>query len=340
MNPTEKQFMLALRNPFHPDAIGVKVPDMYRFPTQPYHIKTTIVLQSTAANGGAGCVLFFMNPHTTFLDVGAAILGGASVSKQGGSSRFASGATILYGLTNETIFGGIGTSWRPVAGGIRVNQNQAWQTAQGRIYIAELPASYGFPNVNALATQIPTNAGYDSMLNNMGLPPMAICASAAIQNYPDNIFAPIARLNNKSVRLSHQVYSDTPFNFKATTDTVTYNAVYGEGDNLVLNTPSSVQGHTHPTSLDGTGMFILYYEGLPTAAGDSFSVDLIQHYEVVPVLQPQTTTGFAGITPSPSTRGTIEPRSNPLAVNLAIQDQTWASTVAYEDTDVKMMSLR
>lgn len=148
-------FRAALHNPFSPLAIGCQVPDMFAFPTVPYHLRTTIST-NTSSVGTFGIVLY-PSPCLTYTTL---TTGGTGASTSG-TATFSQNATSGYVVAPD-VLSGVLTEYRTVAWGLRIIPKDTAFASKGRYVVATLPCSHNAPswvtmnNVTALNETVVT----------------------------------------------------------------------------------------------------------------------------------------------------------------------------------------
>jgi len=169
----DKQFALAMRSPFAPGAMGVRVPDPYSFPTAPYHLNQETVI--TADASGNAAVVFYPNPLVSMTDAQRAA-GGTACITSSGMTQFAANPGV-YRLTDATSLTAAFDSYRTVHHGLKLSSLMPQLSATGRIIVAFLPCTGEMPGVNALSAQ--TTDNFHNLA--VGLPAAAIASSALLQ---------------------------------------------------------------------------------------------------------------------------------------------------------------
>lgn len=140
------QFALALRDPFHPHAIGVRVPDSYAIPTVTYHVRGSVSLTSDA-NGVIGGA-FLPSPSLTF------VLSDGTVT--GGLLSFTANTGVKY-VSSPTAMQAVLTEYRVVSWGLRFVPKDTAFAAKGKYYLAFVPTTANAPSWNTLETVSATN---------------------------------------------------------------------------------------------------------------------------------------------------------------------------------------
>lgn len=300
MPPVDHSFTRALICPFAEGTLGVKVPDMYAFETNSFHIKTTLLATGVSSGGFA----FFANPFHTLWDLGLQSGGLASLASPGGFIPLS--VTGVYGATTPTLLSAVCNDWRLVSCGIRIRNLQPELTATGRLFVATVPtAAGGTPNYNQLANATGVQPVVNAAIR-LGLPPIAIMNSPAIQELPSSRDYVVGQLiGEESLYINHQVFHPDFYRFKPSAENNSATAGFSEFDEVIVqngtNLVSAFQsGNKELTQSDGSSAIIVYWEGIPTTpAINPWEFDVVYHFETTPRLSTQTATSNTGITPVP-----------------------------------------
>jgi len=276
-------------------------------------MRTTLTLQSDST--GTGGVVLFANPLFSLIDLGYAVNGvtAPSISGYGGTRRFTS-AYQYVAMSTPALLGAEFQTFRVVGCGFRISNPQPEATAKGRIYIAPVPlAQNGVPGYNALENfAIPIGSTTnDPIFGRMGLPPLSICDSPAIQALPDAQMYTVGDLIEANVSIELNTPQNHPdcFDFKTTylsnawTSTTDYGESAVSGLSTGVSSPLTI-GAVAPTQSNGTSAFIVYYEGFPNSLTEALLLEIEMHLEVSPSLRAQSVSSTSGLSPVPDSIAT------------------------------------
>jgi len=133
----------ALREPFHDDAIGARVPDMYSYPTATYHSEGVITLKTDAS--GNCSVTLLPHPFLSAMDMtGNSVSSSTTGLFQYGTSDFFAAAPVANlkaALTN----------FRTVGSGYEIRNLMPQTSCTGNLIAAKVPISGQLPGPTALA---------------------------------------------------------------------------------------------------------------------------------------------------------------------------------------------
>jgi len=124
----ESAFVAALLNPFGEKAKGGKIPDFNSLPTVSLDFKASVTLASSS--GGYLGQAFYPLVNSGVWSLGA---GGYT----GGTLSWAS--PVVNSMPNWSTATGFFDLFRPVAWGIKITAEQSIGTAQGHIYVSQMP---------------------------------------------------------------------------------------------------------------------------------------------------------------------------------------------------------
>lgn len=151
-----RQFQLALKNPFSPDALGVRVVDAVCYPTTVSHLrfKTTC---TTSAQGTFQCVLL------PFLHANVIVTAG---SLTGNPGTYVNNTVVGYAATAGTLRGFF-TCYRVASWGVRIILTDSNQNAKGTYTVAPVLLSGPVPGESTLSVAA---AGTTNILNAFAVP--------------------------------------------------------------------------------------------------------------------------------------------------------------------------
>jgi len=141
-----QKFALACKDPFDERCFGVAAPDDWKSVgcVQAHcRWRGTVFCDE---NGAIAC-LFMPSPCITMAFISTNATGvvpitpcsGPSSTSGFGYNTAASNYDNVYGITTDAMFGTGYTSWRPVAGGVRIRNNQSFQNVTGQCITAVVP---------------------------------------------------------------------------------------------------------------------------------------------------------------------------------------------------------
>ncbi len=287
-NDDLRQYEIALSNPFAVEAIGVRVPDSYCFPTVTYHFRSTIT-PTTNASGLCGmCVL----PSPCF-----SLIGGSGTF--GGPTAFTANSGAYYFVAPLDMQTKL-TEYRVVSWGIRLLAKDTALASKGKIWIALVPTTNNAPSWNTLNTVTASGTGVISEYTagfDMGY------LGSSIQNYPSVRVFSLQDLLRGEVQVTGVPLSNSFYDFKGTADRndVPWNTGQVLADEGVFNNTaglvnSTAGGRKDIASLRGGMAILIYGSGMP-AATNEFDVEVIYHLEGSPNLS-STSGAVTGIVPS------------------------------------------
>lgn len=293
------QYALARLKPFDQKAYGVRVPDPYPFPTIPMHLKTSLSLVSDS--NGLVSLVVFPNPLVSFCDPGVLALGSGSTALVSGSGKGGckplDGASAVYGISSTSLFNTLYASYRVVAGGLCIRNQQAQLSAKGRLYVACFPMTQEAYDPAVLGAVTLTNGGLITLLANLGLGSNAI--SPANQELPVSAVINVSDLLRKDYTASFPIYDQAAFyTFKETSFGGTVAGGFLIGSEALVatatNTTTYVGSSSISSSAGGCG-FVIYGDNFP-ASTTILEMDLIYHMESTPTLA-STQSSNVGIPP-------------------------------------------
>lgn len=269
-----EQYRLALRDPFHVDAVGVRVPDSYCFPTVTYHIRTQYVISAGA--GGEVTFLFLPSPAFSYLKYAGGISTPASIFAQNNDAGY---------LVSPTELATKLTEYRVVSWGIKLIAKDTAFASKGKLYLALVPTTNNAPSWNTMetvsASSVSVVAEYTAGLT-FGY------VGNAIMNYPSVKVYSMQDLLRGDVTVTGLPLSASFYDFKGTSDrsNTEWNAGQVIADEGVFNSStglvnSTAGGRKDVASLRGGMAVLLYATGLP-ANTNEFDIEVIYHLEGSP----------------------------------------------------------
>jgi hypothetical protein len=309
--PSKAQFALALRDPFSPDALGVQVPDPYAFPTSPYHLHGEV--QLTAVSGVA---VFNPNPLQSMYTNAS----GNVVTT--GMTATASNANIFKATTIANM-GSICDTWRTVAWGIKISNNQAPLSATGRIVVFFIPATSQQMGYNLLENVALSASPYT--VTTYGQIQTVLNSSATLQ-FPTAIEFSVSDLMEGEVEVSGLIYNSSFYVFRNGTDSNTASATNNFGGLVDYTASTGVINQSDDpsiTSMSGAAAIGVYWEGMSSSSLANLNIEYIYHVETTPTLS-----ATSGATPVPS-NPRISKIGTTFEVETAMATQTPMSAVNF-----------
>jgi len=297
-NPGLAMYATAMKDPFHPGVVGVKVPDPLSLPSLSYHAKTTLI--AGVASGKTAFSLWFApNPFVSCIDITRVNDSTQSAFTSAGNMYKMLNNPQVYGVTTPALAAGIAREMRFVAGGVRIRTNQAWQTAQGTLYWAYVPLVDNMPSWAVFDGLVADASAFDKWLGQ----PAANIGSGAIQEMPGANSCSYIDLQNKDLILPLVIYDTARFyDFKSTSTSTVFSSTYNVGNEYVetnLGAAGTPQARDS-TSMAGACALVVYSEGVPGGTNSAVRMELIHHYEVSPTISGQSGSSTTGIVPVPS----------------------------------------
>jgi len=280
-----RQYRLTLRNPFHPDAMGVRVVDSVCYPTTVSHLRFKVACTTTATGTFQAAILPFLQANM-ILNAGTAT---------GNPGVYANNTSVSYVASLSTLKN-LYSSFRVVAWGARVILTDANLTAKGVYTVAPVLLGGLVPGEQTLSVAATTTA---NIFANFNLPqPTELIASmpaAAAVNAQD--------LMQRGELLMRGIpYSVTAYNMKIPLPNASWSATTGftQGGGLYASATGTwpYVEQTNANSSDGLVGYLLSVSGAPASTSE-FSIEFIYHIEGVP--QPSSGLNMAS---SPSPAGT------------------------------------
>ncbi len=277
--PDLRQFQLALRDPFHPNAFGARVVDSYSIPTATYHLRANVLCTSSAAGNFCGVIL--PSPCLSFINAGTGVtLGSVSGSTM---SAFGANGTVSYVVSPATMATHL-SEYRVVAWGFRVIAKDTAFASKGKFYIAPVPTTNNAPSWNTFATVTGTQAAIGEYTIGMD----ADYVYNAIVGMPGVRIFSMQDLLRGEVQASGVPCDATFYTFKGTTDRsqTPWNTGQVLADEGVFNNTTGLVnatagGRKDIASLRGGRAFLIVATGMP-ASGQEFDIEIIYHLEGTP----------------------------------------------------------
>jgi len=312
-------FVGALHNPFDPEALGVRVPDPFNFPTTTSHLHSTTVGDTTA--GGNGCCCFLNNPVLTMLDMVRLNSGSISISSSGMTQPF--NFQGFYGASSLSALGGLYATERVVCSGIKISNLQPELSATGRIIIAQVPVLDQFPGYSELVAAAPGGDNFSQLLFGQEI---SALASSKLLQLPGAYELAVQDLLHGDVQIVPMYTNSSFFNFRATADNTTYNSTNVVGNDTTYTTSTLVANDISWNDIvtsAGSAAIIVYWEGMPASTANVLQFEYIMHLEGTPTLISAATSSPVTASGNATSVGTIEVVERGMATLNSDSVNTW-----------------
>ncbi len=313
INDPRAQFLLALKDPFDPRAEGVRMPDLYRYPT----VTKKHRVRFTCTTDASGVLAFTLLPTPYF---SLQMVNGTAA----GVTPYSSNTYCGYLASPDAeAASGLG-AYRTVAWGFRILLADTNANAKGMYAVAPAPIAYN-DNVNFLFLyNYATTAGaYPT--DYMGLPRPAssteVLPHVRLFNAQDlqykGDFMAVGVPYDATVKDFRPLCRDgyTPYGTG-----VLYNGKMSGSATLAVGTAATaVQSITNSRTLDATGhlSYIVYASGLP-ASTPEITVELVYHLEYIPAPTLTLSSTFSAAPSPPGSTSLLERTFSLLQNNMSL----------------------
>lgn len=273
LSHSARRYLLCLKDPFHPDAYGARVPDGYAFPTITYCLRDNISF-TTSPNGDFTTILA-CHPYLTSICIAGMADIGTNYTVVPQVSHMASTDSM------DTLF----SSWRVVGGGYRFMNLQPMLSGTGRLAIAPVVGG----NQRLISVGLLENASSSWPANNVTNSLFGFAIS-----YADNpVYMPGSRVISTTdffhgnLQLAHHPITPTAVNFNTTPTKSPLSGALGVTETAmgpVVSGDMAPQVYDDLNSLiDVNGMpaWYIHANGYP-ADTRVFQVEVVIHLEGVP----------------------------------------------------------
>jgi hypothetical protein len=279
----------ALIEPFSPNAIGARVPDMFASPTVTYHYKGTATIKSDS--NGVASIFLTPVPYATIVAMdNASVQTSSATPLTNNTSRFFAGAD------PDNIRATL-SSARVVGCGFRIRNLLPPNTATGRCIIAPLNICGTVPTAGALKNQQLLSGFFVETLTGLNTTSGG-GLDTADAHFPSNILEiptaqeyTIQELISNTITVACKPTAPNAFNFDNSNDvivsgsaTVTNNGQYfgnevtsTTGSNNAINKIFSGQN-----AYSGWTAYAVRFEGLPASTSNAVEIEYIGHLEGTP----------------------------------------------------------
>jgi hypothetical protein len=267
-------FARSLRNPFDQASLGVRVPDMYSFPTVTYHLHGEEILASST---GVGSVAFFPNPLNSLLDIQKDLNSTSSISS-GSMQTF---NPVMYAATTPNGLSAGMSTYRVASWGIKISTLLPELNATGRLVVATVPTLQNTPHPYTLGS-LAAGGSYATPLM-LGSTAQGY-STASLLNLPTAKEFTFADLARGDIEICGQYLDPAYFMFKSTSisNTVSSTIAVGEQATFVAGLETAVV-NPESSQMGGGVAIIIYYEGVPINTS-ALVVEYIYHLEGTPVI--------------------------------------------------------
>lgn len=264
-------FQLARLSPFNTRAMGARVPGLYAMPTQAFHMKGTVTIQSST--NGKFCIAFLPHPFLSMIrDSGTLTTDGMSVYTN--SPDLYSSVTTMYSTAYS--------SQRLVGGGIRIKNVQAELSAVGNLTVGEFPAQTPNFGLNCVVTYgvDATNAESE------------VLGEATVSNIFGGL---LSRPGSQLFRVSEILRNDVDANFRAmgpsstdffaTKSSTSFSATRTIGSVIATTAaPTTIVDRDDVSffKMNGWNAIVIQGTGFPVST-NVLEIEYIYHLEGVPI---------------------------------------------------------
>ncbi len=285
------QYHLALTDPFHPGAVGAKVPDQYATPTITQTVRASLTL--TANSAGEIGALVFPNPvASTYLYAG----NGSDFSTiTWGDNTTTTQAR--WGV-DPTTFASKFDNYRIVGYGIRVTGLSSMTNASGKFIMGSYPVqskwvTKDFP-VGGVTMATNANFTHIATETDWGMPVASGShRPSLLVNLPGSTVVSAIEAAENVYEITPRISSPEALNWRDSGDSVIGTDIVGQ-TGAPLN--SVTTGSAGYLELNGFEAAYVYYTG-GVASTSSIDLEVIYHLEGKPNLNTGSTQAITGIVP-------------------------------------------
>lgn len=297
-DPEVRRYWLALTDPFHPDAVGARVPDLYSAHTATYTVRASLTVTANAS--GAATQFVFPNPVTSVFN------------QQGGSPDFAAltwgDNTVANGARwgiDQQALGSKLDNYRIVGYGIRVTNMSSMTTSQGKFFMGSYPvnSTWHTKDFSIGGAFLPTSAGLTRAATTApwGVPLDAAgnFNSSLLAQYPGTVIRSALEMGEEAYDVAARPVDPRAFAFRTSNDQF-------DGWDVVGGAAASGDG----SYLDMNGFEALFISLQGAVATQSaYDLEIVYHIEGRPYLGglPAVTGQNQLVTPSMSSASPVNP---------------------------------
>lgn len=274
-------FAHAIAAPFDPASIGIRVPDIFSFPTATYHVHGVTTLSTSSGSGIIGGA-FLPNPVVSFIDT-KFDSGSLTCVNSSGMTNIAfattpAGPSPCWSAITPTNLGTVLSSYRVASWGIRIKNLMTPLNATGRLYIAIVPSPQEVPSYYAI-----TKGTIGYMVNSFIGP--GITNNSSILELPVSQEVSVTEMLSGAIQITPAPVNPVFYNFRSAAAAMQVGTDVFDGTHVT--SPASGATATPAgislTSLTGGSTVLVYADGLPLST-NCFEVEYIYHIEGTPVL--------------------------------------------------------
>lgn len=277
-------YQLALVDPFHPDAEGARVPDLFTAHTQTfkYRLSNTVTVDAS----GNACVTIFPNPHYAMVAENGTMSTGGQITYMDGTNI---ATNVSYGFPVPNSM----RAWRIVGYGVRVTNLSSMTNSQGKFTVGTYPIDsfmkvqkFNGANVSVAGVTPSNNAAVtvNVTFNAWGLPTSG--TSVVLSNlveFPGAQVISALEMAENEVDLVPRPVDPRAFEFVNTENAVGWDAVDAAAAPITA-------GRADFTRLSGFEAAFVVVQGA-VASTSTFDVEVVYHVEASLLLN--ATTGTA-----------------------------------------------
>lgn len=297
-DPEVRRYWLALTDPFHPDAVGARVPDLYSAHTATYTVRASLTVTANAS--GAATQFVFPNPVTSVFNQQGASPDFAALTW--GDNTVANGAR--WGI-DQAALGSKLDNYRIVGYGIRVTNMSSMTTSQGKFFMGSYPvnSTWHTKDFTVGGAVLPTSAGLTRAATTApwGVPLDAAgnFNSSLLAQYPGTVIRSALEMGEEAYDVAARPVDPRAFSFRTSND-------QPDGWDVVGGAAASGDGSY--LDMDGFEALFISLQGA-VASQSAYDLEIVYHIEGRPYLGglPAVTGQNQLVTPSMSSASPVNP---------------------------------
>jgi hypothetical protein len=282
------KYYLALTDPFHPGAVGAKVPDQYSCPTAVQTVRASFTITVNSSGNAGVCV--FPNPVTSVACFNGACSDFSTITWGDNTTT----TQARWGV-DPTTFAAKLDNYRIVGYGIRVTGLSSMTNASGKFILGAYPVTSAWitKDFPVGGTTMTTNANLTQFRawNAWGIPTNGSTLSPGLfVNLPGSKVISAIEASEKVFGVTPRLSSPDAMNFR------------DSGDNYAgtdLYPGATTGGDSDYLEMRGFEACYVYYTG-GVASTSTMDLEIVYHLEGKPNLNTGTTQAVVGILPSAS----------------------------------------
>lgn len=297
-DPEVRRYWLALTDPFHPDAVGARVPDLYSAHTATYTVRASMTV--TANSSGSATQFVFPNPVTSvFVQQGASP---DFVPITWGDNTVANGAR--WGV-DQNALGAKLDNYRIVGFGIRVTNMSSMTSSQGKFFLGSYPvnSTWHTKDFTVGGATLATNAGLTRAATTApwGVPLDASgnFNSTLLAQYPGTVIRSALEMGEEAYDVASRPVDPRAFEFRTSND---------QPDGWETVGASGASGDASYLDMNGfEAVFVSMQGAVPSVS--AYDLEIVYHIEGRPYLGglPAVTGQNQIVTPSMSSASPVNP---------------------------------